>query len=214
VIFTDTICCVSELKTTNQAHSNSINLNDMEAFVAAIHRSRINSLSLAFNSTLRDQFLTSFRCYYPPSRYLRHISLSGVDYTLDELSVPCAALRLLPLARVLMLCTSRPHSPPTPDPYIFPNVIPRCSPQHEGSDASPQQSACMPISHAYSTLLISPLWQSLPVELQLHIFQYVAPSLSFSQIARVVNYAIDITTLFRDDKNIVDWLDMFQCGSS
>jgi hypothetical protein len=190
--------------------------NDMEAFVAAVNCSRISSLSLTFNDTLHDQFLTSFRCYYPPSRYLRHISLSGIDYTLDELSIPCAALNLLPLARMLMLCTSGTQLPSTPGSHAsISNATPQCHgrAQHKEPDPPQSLSTCAPISHAYSALLVTPSWQSLPVELQLHIFQYFASILSFSQTLRVVNYAADPSTLFGDDRNIAQWLELCKCNS-
>lgn len=197
---------LADNQATSPTHSKS--RNDMEAFVSAINHSRIKSLSLAFNGALLDQFLSSLRFYYPPSRYLRNINLSDIDYTLDELSVHSAALHLLPLSRVLMFYTYR-QSPPKPDPYIS-----SCNPLCEEPDISHHQSACMPISHACSTLMVSPSWQSLPIELQLQILQYVAPILSFTQVTRVVNYAANPNTLCRDDKTMQQWLDVFRCSSN
>ena len=202
---------------------HTISRNNMEAFVIAINHSRIRSLSLAFSSTLHNLFLSSFRCYYPPSRYLRNISLSGTNYTLDELSVPCAALRLLTLSRVLMLYTSRPQSLPMPNSYKFPQITPPCSAQHEERHAS--ELTCMSVSgklscqdpNSNSPKSVSPLWRSLPVELQLQLIQYMVPLLSFGQIIRIVNYASDINTLPRDDNMemiyVEHWLEVVGCGS-
>lgn len=151
--------------------------NDVKAFVAAISCSRIHSLSLAFNDTLRGLFLSSFRYHCPPSRFLRSISLSGINYMIDELSISSAALHLLTISRVLMVHISHRHSPSIP----------------------------------------GPCWQSLPVELQLQILQYIFPSLSFSQLARIVNYAADLSTLPRagdqEGRTMGYWLDMVGCGS-
>jgi hypothetical protein len=200
----------------------------MESFVAAISHSRINSLSLAFNGTLRDQFLSSLRYFYPPSRYLRNITLSGIDYTLNEVSVPYAALRLLTLSRVLMLYTSCRQSPPASVSYTSRKVTPLHT-LHEEFQSSDDQSTCMPVSDALSTVhwqapspispnSVSPSWRSLPVELQLQIIRYTAPLLSFARVIRVANYAADPKTLPRDDSGIgmirvEHWLNVVQCAS-
>jgi hypothetical protein len=201
-------------QTTNQAHSKS--RNDVAAFVAAVNQSHIDSLSLAFNSTLRDLFLSSLRFYTSPSRYLRNIKLSGIDYTLDELSIPSAAFRLLTLSRVLMLDISRCQLPLMSNPHTSPNTMPICSPLHGELHASRPSNAFSTASWQDPSQNSSLSWQFLPVELQLQILQYVAPILSYTQITCIVNYAADSDTLPRADNTEMmrreHWLDMVGCS--
>ena len=193
----------------------------MAAFVAAVSHSHVISLSLAFDATLHDQFVSALRCYYPPSPHLRNINLSGIGYTLDELSIPYAALRLLTLSRVLMLYTSHHFTPPTGHSCISRH---RAAYRARAFFLRIIKPIHMSNSHVFSSLSsedhslksTSPLWQSLPTELQLQILQYTMPILSSTQIIHVTNYAADPNTLPKEDKtaeiSVKDWLYKVGCN--